>query len=149
MSYKHITVNCKEPEEGQAELNSFIASHRVIKVSSQLMDLGVDSYWAYQVEYSDSGAFTNGGKGESRPRVDYKEKLSPEDFTVYLGLRDLRKEIADEEGVPVFSVFTNAQLAEMAEKSPKTVTELGEINGVGDSRKKKYGERFINRLQGT
>ena len=39
------------------------------------------------------------------------------------------------------------QLAEMAEKRYETVSELSEINGIGEARKKKYGEKLIKKIQ--
>ncbi len=44
---------------------------------------------------------------------DYKELLNPEDFAVFAHCAEPRKAIAQAEAVPVYTVFTNEQLAQM------------------------------------
>lgn len=80
-------------------------------------------------------------------KIDYKEVLDEPDFRVYAALRDLRKKLADQEGVPVYAVFTNEQLAEMARRRTGSDAQLSEIPGVGESRVKKYGELFIDLIK--
>ena len=73
------------------------------------------------------------------PKVDYKEVLKPEDFEVFSRLRDWRKAEAEQEGVPVYGVFTNEQLAEMVRQRAGTKAALKGIAGVGEARVEKYG----------
>lgn len=47
---------------------------------------------------------------KEKPKIDYRDILKPEDFTIYSKLREIRKEIAEKNGVPVYTVFTNEQL---------------------------------------
>ena len=77
--------------------------------------------------------------GSGKKRVDYKEVLSPEDFAVFVRLREWRKKTAGIEAVPLYTVFTNEQIAEMAKERPRTLAGLGQIQGVGEARIKKYG----------
>ena len=90
---------------------------------------------------------TDGGTaigGDSRRRrIDYKTVLSPEDFVVFAKLREWRKEVAAEEGVPVYTIFTNEQLAKIAEGRVQTQSGLAEIEGIGKSRITKYGSAVI------
>ena len=62
---------------------------------------------------------------------------------LYEELRILRAEIAREEGVPAYVVFSNATLADMAKKKPKTSTELRRVSGVGEMKAKWYGAKFL------
>jgi len=71
---------------------------------------------------------------------------APEDFEVYAALRELRKEVAERDGVPPYAVFNNAQLAEMVQKRIRSSEELGRISGVGPSRVEAHGSRFLERL---
>ena len=50
--------------------------------------------------------------------------LKPEEFEVFSRLRDWRKGVAEKEGVPVYVVFTNEQLAEMVKKKVGTKAAL-------------------------
>jgi ribonuclease D len=56
--------------------------------------------------------------------VDYKEVLKPEEFEVFSRLRDWRKNVAEKEGVPVYAVLTNEQLAQMVQKQVKSKAGL-------------------------
>jgi superfamily II DNA helicase RecQ len=91
------------------------------------------------------------GAGEkgSRPksRVDYKEVLNEKDFAVYVKLRTLRKTIADKEGLPLYALFSNEQLAAMVQKKITTRTALGAVDGVGKARLEKYAESFLGVLR--
>ncbi len=79
--------------------------------------------------------------------MDYKEILKPEDFAVFARLRDLRKEIAQAEAVPVYTIFTNEQLAQMVQQKATSKTGLEKVAGVGDARIEKYGSRVLTVLQ--
>ena len=74
------------------------------------------------------------GKGGGRPRVDYKEILSADDFAVFVRLREVRKELAGKEAIPVYAVCTNEQLAEMAKGRAATLADLKKIDGFGDAK---------------
>ena len=62
---------------------------------------------------------------------------------LYEELRILRTEIAREEGIPPYAVFSNATLADMAKKMPKNSTELRRVSGVGEMKAKWYGTKFL------
>ncbi|MEI6150265.1 MAG: HRDC domain-containing protein [bacterium] len=127
----------------QEDLNGFLRSHRVLAVHREFVGQGENSFWALSVEYLEgpapSGPGTGDGRGGKPPKVDYKEVLSPADFALFAKLRDWRKAAADREGVPVYAVLTNEQLAAIAVKRPDSVARLREIEGVGDAKAGKYG----------
>lgn len=58
-------------------------------------------------------------------------------------LRVVRKNLADQERVPPYIVFSDSTLREMARLKPATNGELLEIKGVGLTKLEKYGERFL------
>jgi len=123
------------------ELNAFLRSHRIINVEKRLIDGERGTGWVFLVEYG-----TDGGKNAPNApsqRVDYREVLNPTEYALYDKLRNLRKEIADKAGIPVYAVFTNDHLASMVKKPPQTAKDLLSISGIGESRVKQYGEAFI------
>jgi superfamily II DNA helicase RecQ len=61
-------------------------------------------------------------------------------------LRDLRKEIAQAEGVPVYTVFNNEQLAQIVQRKARSKADFETIFGVGDARITKYGDHFVEFL---
>ena len=76
-----------------------------------------NSFWTFCVEYLESAPAAPRRRASKLPKVDYKEVLKPEEFEVFSRLRDWRKGVAEKEGVPVYVVFTNEQLAEMVKKT--------------------------------
>jgi ATP-dependent DNA helicase RecQ len=67
----------------------------------------------------------------------------PVDEDLYEALRRLRKQLADEQNVPAYVVFSDATLAEMAARKPVTYTDLLEVNGVGKTKLERYGDAFL------
>ena len=70
-------------------------------------------------------------------------KLESVNKPLYQSLKDLRKKIAIEKSFPPYMIFSDKSLKEMASLSPVTLSELLEINGVGQYKAKNYGEQFI------
>lgn len=58
-------------------------------------------------------------------------------------LKELRKKVAKQLGVPPFVVFQDPSLEDMALKYPITIDELTNIHGVGEGKAKKYGKDFV------
>ncbi|MBQ7364421.1 MAG: DNA helicase RecQ [Clostridia bacterium] len=66
---------------------------------------------------------------------------------LYKKLVSLRTEIATEERVPAYVVFSNASLIEMATKRPTDMTAFFTISGVGRIKAERYGERFLTLIR--
>ena len=62
-------------------------------------------------------------------------------------LRTLRARLAQAEGVPAYIVFSNAALADMARRAPRTMEAFLEVSGVGRVKAAKYGEAFLRVIQ--
>ncbi len=58
-------------------------------------------------------------------------------------LRQLRKEIAADENVPPYIVFSDASLKDMEKQLPKDGKDFLQVSGVGEAKNKKYGRRFL------
>ncbi len=64
-------------------------------------------------------------------------------------LREWRKTVATNDAVPVYTIFTNEQLAEIAKKKVLSKSELNEVAGVGPGRLEKYGDSIIELIAGN
>jgi ATP-dependent DNA helicase RecQ len=62
-------------------------------------------------------------------------------------LRKLRKELADEQGVPPYVVFADSSLRLMSQLQPQTLDDFGQISGVGNHKLARYGSRFVQEIQ--
>ncbi|MEO3714445.1 DNA helicase RecQ [Roseateles flavus] len=61
-------------------------------------------------------------------------------------LKAWRAEVAREHGLPAYVIFQNVTLAEMARQLPQTLTELGQISGVGAKKLEAYGREILRVL---
>lgn len=144
MRYHFFIIPAQNPSAAQQELNSFCDSRRVLNVEKAFVPDGQRSFWSVCVTWLDGA-----GEKNERPksRLDYKEILDEKDFAVFAKLRTLRKSIADKEGLPVYALFSNEQLACMVQKRITTQAGLGAIDGVGKARLEKFGKAFLALLQ--
>ena len=136
----------------EAELNSFLAKHRVVTIERRFVDCGTDSFWALCVDFLNgepTGSASYGAPGRADRKVDYKEVLTPEQFEIFAKLRDLRKQLAEQEAVPVYAVFTNEQLAEMVRQSVRDVGGLRKIQGIGEAKVGKFAAPFLALIQSS
>ena len=62
-------------------------------------------------------------------------------------LKDLRKKVSKQKGVPPFVVFQDPSLEDMTLKYPMTIEELSNVHGIGDGKAKKFGKPFIELIQ--
>jgi ATP-dependent DNA helicase RecQ len=68
---------------------------------------------------------------------------NPVGDALFEALRALRRELAQEAGVPPYVIFHDATLREMATRRPADMRALGEIGGVGTRKLEAYGEAFL------
>ena len=61
-------------------------------------------------------------------------------------LRGLRREIAREENVPPYLIFSDRTLVDMCVKKPQNREQMLQVSGVGDYKLEKYGEAFLSRI---
>ncbi len=144
MRVKFFAVPALDPVDAEAAVNSFLAQHRVTSIDRQLVSERAGAYWALCVTYIEGGASRSAAA--KKGKVDYREVLPPEDFEVYAELRRLRKEVAERDGVPLYAIFNNEQLADMVQQKIRTSQDLGRLPGVGPSKVGKYGQAFLERL---
>jgi ATP-dependent DNA helicase RecQ len=90
----------------------------------------------------------------ARPRISEKrakrkktpktaESLAPADMELFEALRELRKELADEQGVPPYVIFGDVTLVQMSRDKPSTEEEMLEITGVGQVKLQRHGDEFL------
>lgn len=72
-----------------------------------------------------------------------KAELRSMDETLFEALRELRTQLADEQGVPSYVIFSDASLIEMARQRPQTDETFRYINGVGEMKLQRYGQQFM------
>lgn len=145
MPFRIFLIPVHYGDDATEELNAFIASHRVAHIERKWIDQGTQSAWAFCVEYVLASPTRDGNPRSqlSRNRIDYKTILSPDEFTIFSMLRELRKELSQQEGVPVFALFSNEQLAQMVQRRCSSKADLLGIEGIGEAKLEKYAEKLL------
>ena len=82
-------------------------------------------------------------RGGSAGRRGAAGAANPVGDPLFDALRALRRDLAQEAGVPPYVIFHDATLREMAEVRPTTIAALGEIGGVGARKLEAYGDAFL------
>ncbi|MFM2301047.1 MAG: helicase RecQ, partial [Pseudomonadota bacterium] len=69
--------------------------------------------------------------------------INPVGDPLFEALRALRREIALEAGVPPYVVFHDSTLRELATARPQSLSEMGEIAGIGARKLEAHGDAFL------
>ena len=81
-----------------------------------------------------------------RLHITKKTSTRSESQELFERLRQLRKKLADEQGFPPYIILSDQSLHELAAVKPKNIVQFGQIHGIGDFKKKKYGEVFLKEI---
>ena len=89
---------------------------------------------------------------ESSRRQKSNRRRSTDDLTgagyeLFEKLRNLRLEIAREEAMPPYIIFSDKTLIDMCAKAPKNQAEMLDVSGVGAAKYDKYGQRFLDEIK--
>lgn len=125
-------------------MNRFLRGHQVLRVHREFLPGGSSSAcWCFCVEYEETANVGGGRFLADRKRVDYKEVLKEAAFAVFSRLRAARKQIAEEEGIPAYAVFTDEQLAGMTELGELNPASLQQVKAIGTGKVEKYAVRLL------
>ena len=141
MQIKVFDILASAPEQDIETINKFIRGHRVVDVDKQFY-VSSDNvgHWSLCITYlQTTPAQQQSAQFEKREKIDYKEVLSAEDFEKFAKLRMIRKQLAADDAIPAYAVFTDAELAQIAQLPSVDSTLLKQITGIGDKRIAKYG----------
>ncbi|MBO4641782.1 MAG: DNA helicase RecQ [Bacteroidaceae bacterium] len=72
------------------------------------------------------------------------EPIPLEDPILFEKLRRLRFELAERQGFPPYIILSDKVLHEIATVRPTTVEQFGDVSGIGEYKKQKYGQMFVN-----
>lgn len=71
-------------------------------------------------------------------------EVSPtENKDLFEALRRVRKQLADQEAIPAYIVLSDKVLHLLSISRPMTIEAFGNISGIGEFKKKKYGKEFV------
>ena len=84
---------------------------------------------------------------KTKKKAKSVETLTSSGYKLFERLKKLRLEIAREESMPPYIIFSDKTLIDMAAKMPVSKPEMLDVSGVGENKFAKYGERFLEVIE--
>lgn len=147
MQFKIYTIAALDGKAQEDEMNQFLRGHKIVSVDKHYSESS--SSWNFCITYIENNVSAS-GFSLKKEKIDYREVLDETTFARFAKLREARKQIAAEEAIPAYAVFTNEELAEIAALEKFTTGCAKKINGIGEKRAEKYERRLFelyNQLQ--
>jgi superfamily II DNA helicase RecQ len=145
MRMKFFWIPAVDSTAAEQELNQFLAMHRVVHVEKTFCTTVPQAPgWSLCVEWlpGQEADVAEGVAGRAG-KIDYREVLDGPTFRIFAALRSWRKGVATAQGVPIYTVATNEQLAAIARLRIQTPAELEKVEGFGGSRMAKYAAELL------
>ena len=95
---------------------------------------------------ADSVRSGKNGRGVRKPfavKTPSEPVLTGRERQLYHVLHDLRRTLADKQGVPPYIIMSDKVLMALCEIMPTTIEAFGQVNGIGEYKKDKYGAAFV------
>jgi superfamily II DNA helicase RecQ len=145
MQIRIFSIPITDNGEIQSEMNRFLATARVLEIEQYFYQNDKGACWSFCVRYlSSSGNATP--MNLNKNKTDYKEMLTETEFAVFSKLRQCRKILAANEAVPAYAVFTDVELAGIAQLPAIKLEKLIAVKGIGDKKVEKYGKALLDLL---
>lgn len=150
MQIQIFNIPISDNGELLAEMNRFLGTRKVLEVEQKFFQNEKGGYWTFCARYLsdpslDGGSAGKGTAGSGRTKPDYKQLLPAEQFAVFSRLRELRKGLASEDGVPAYAVFTDEELSKIAQLPVLTPQAMRSIPGIGEKKMERYGKTLLER----
>jgi superfamily II DNA helicase RecQ len=146
MQVKIFNIPVPGGEAFLEDMNVFLKSRKILSAENEFVTTPSGVFCCFVVRYigTYTGSGINMGNVTERIKVDYREVLDTDTFGRFSNLREIRKRISQEEGIPAFAVFTDIELAELAKIEVLTSETMMTVKGIAEKRMEKFGNRFIN-----
>ena len=126
-------------------------------VAADVLKIDIGGYGALQpgrrgravLKGAESVALHGEAAGRAEPRSPAAEMPDEINQALFGRLKQLRLDIAREQGVPAYVIFHDRSLMDMASRKPRNLDALAACHGVGAGKLARYGERFLALLNET
>jgi superfamily II DNA helicase RecQ len=128
----------------------FLADKDVLSIRDHFFVKDDTPYLTLVVRYRAAAlpASADAAKPEQKRDESWREALTETDWPLFNTLRNWRSERAKREGVPPYVICNNRHLAEIVKARPQTLAALGQIEGIGEAKLKKYGKEMLALIAG-
>lgn len=147
MQIKIFTIPTNYEDRELEEMNHFLRANKIADVRKEFFGSVDGGYWTFCVTYLPDATMRNLPQTQNfgkKEKIDYKNVLDEASFERFTQMRTVRKQIAENEAIPPYAVFTDAELAEIAKFENPTLQDLAKVDGIGKRKLEKYGVAFCN-----
>lgn len=142
-----IRVSQKEVIADQKYLDSFLATHQILKVETAFVnDPEKENFWSVIVYYEEMKMMVNEPKSQ-KYSVENNQELTTDEIKILDSLKLWRSEKANNQNLPAYFIATNKELLSIAKYKPIKKEELLDIKGFGKHKLENYGEEIIGILE--
>ena len=120
-------------------LTKEIESYGILKITDSGKEY-IKNPYSFEITEDHDYDSLNSGSGSNQKGIAMDKIL----FNI---LKELRKKVAKEIGLPPAILFMEPSLIDMANQYPITLEEMAQVQGVGQGKAKKYGQDFINAIR--
>jgi superfamily II DNA helicase RecQ len=143
-----IRLDEQHLQTDQELVNQFMEQVSVKKSVTQFVPAEPD-YWSIVVYYEEDQPTKKPSKqsnGASKRIAEEQIELTEEQKEIMTALKQWRRDRANAVNQPEYLICHNASIEALSRQKPRTLAELSEIKGIGDSKIAKYGEEVISVL---
>ena len=137
MQIKIFTIPISDNGTAVEEMNRFLRANKVLEIEKQLVNNQNSASWCFCVSYISSSKTAGHTKKE---KIDYINVLEAPIFKIFSLLRECRKQIAADQGIPAYAVFTDEELSNISRLSEITTEKLLTIEGIGLKKTERFGK---------
>jgi superfamily II DNA helicase RecQ len=123
------------------EMNVFLRSKKILQVEKHFLSTVQSGSWTFCISYLEDTSV--GGVDRERIKVDYSKILDEAGFKRFSKMKEIRKQLATEDGVPAYAIFTDEELSNIAKMEGLTLSKMKSIKGIGEKKVEKYGQQFL------
>ncbi len=112
MQFQFFKISVDNPDEQTNQMNAFLRGHKIVKVEKNFISNNSEAYWSFCIKYVIGTLKTS--FSAKKEKIDYRDILDEKTFKIFSDLRKIRMEIAKNEAIPAYAVFTDKELSEIA-----------------------------------
>lgn len=143
MQIKVFTIPLSNAEASEAEVNAFIRGHRVLQIDRHFASEG-GGYWTLFVEYMGGDPQDKVPPAKRSDHRDVAATLPEEARAKYDRLKAIRRTIAAQESLPAYLIFTNEELAVLAQMPALNEETTKHVKGIAPKRLGDYVKYFYD-----
>ncbi|GGG60601.1 HRDC domain-containing protein [Epilithonimonas arachidiradicis] len=137
-----IRISDEFQASDEAVVNDFLSRYDILNMNSELIQ-GEINYWSVFINYQEKTKQVNSNK----LNINSEEELSDEEKIIYNKLKEWRYEKSKELNQPPYIIFHNIHLMSIAKFKPYNLQDLEQINGLGESKIRRFGAEIIEVLE--